>query len=1121
MMPAAALCTEPPAEGRTDGNEARILVVDDHPANLLAMEAALSDLREPLQQASSGREALALLERQDFAVILLDVQMPDLTGFDVAQRLRAQGRQTPIIFLTAGQADARQEAVGYDRGAVDFLVKPFDAAVLRAKVRTFLQLYRQREALERLTALHARDRLVAHQRIQALAAVSEKLSSWLDTDAVAQVVITEAHDVLGAKVSLAFLLSSLEASEAPSPQPLGAEGVLELAACRGVDSHWLSRLERVPLSSPLPIVQAVRTGEAIWIGDRTALLRAYPELDAEPPRGLERTEALVALPLGSRAEPFGVIVFCFDQPRSWDAAEREFFITLVGLFTSALARTRLISAERKAMHALAEQARSVRLMADVTTLLASSLDYEAALGRLTQRLVPALADWCAVDVLDERGRVVRITMHHSDPEKIALARDLEARYPADPDARHGVSNVLRTGQSEWMATIPDSLLAAAARDEEHLRLVRQLGLKSYMAVPIQARGRLLGALSLVYAESNREYSERDVRFVEELAARAALSLDNALLFKDQVDARQRLARQSGEALLVGDVGAALTGSETLREGLQRCAEALVRRLDAAFARIWTVDTRGKILELQASAGLYTHLDGPHARVPIGHLKIGRIARDGAPHLTNDVQGDPWVGDPEWARREGMVAFAGYPLVIEGKVIGVLALFARQRLADDTLSTLAAIADSIAVAIERGRSDERAREERDTLEVVNEVGRALAAELDREKLVQAVTDAATRLAGAAFGAFFYNVMDAAGESYMLYAVAGVAREEFSKFPMPRNTRVFAPTFAGEGIVRVDDIRQDPRYGHNAPHHGMPEGHLPVASYLAVPVVSRSGAVIGGLFFGHPAPGVFTERSQMLVSGVAAQAAIAMDNARLFSDAQRLIAQLDKSNKELDQFAYVASHDLKAPLRGIANLSQWLEEDLGDAISDENKQQLELMRSRVHRMEGLINGILEYSRAGRVRTKPELVAVQRLLSEVIELSAAPAGARIEVGAGMPALRTERVPLQQVFMNLIGNALKHAKRADPIVRVEVRDAGESFEFSISDNGPGIAPEFHERIWGIFQTLDPRDTVESTGIGLSVVRKIVENKGGRTWVESQEGHGAVFRFTWPKAEPGKVNDV
>ena len=176
-----------------------------------------------------------------------------------------------------------------------------------------------------------------------------------------------------------------------------------------------------------------------------------------------------------------------------------------------------------------------------------------------------------------------------------------------------------------------------------------------------------------------------------------------------------------------------------------------------------------------------------------------------------------------------------------------------------------------------------------LKTVLRVGQAVAAELDLEKAVQLVTDAATELTGAAFGSFFYNVLNDSGESYMLYTISGVPKEAFSKFPMPRNTKVFGPTFAGEGVVRSDDITKDPRYGKSAPHYGQPKGHLPVRSYLAVPVTSRSGEVIGGLFFGHPEVGKFLPEHEELVAGIAAYAAIAIDNARLYQAAQREIAR----------------------------------------------------------------------------------------------------------------------------------------------------------------------------------------------------------------------------------------
>jgi PAS domain S-box-containing protein len=187
--------------------------------------------------------------------------------------------------------------------------------------------------------------------------------------------------------------------------------------------------------------------------------------------------------------------------------------------------------------------------------------------------------------------------------------------------------------------------------------------------------------------------------------------------------------------------------------------------------------------------------------------------------------------------------------------------------------------------ERQRAEATLREQTEIIETVNRVGQTLAGELDVHKLVQAVTDAATDISNAQFGSFFYNVLDESGESYMLYTLSGVPREAFAHFPMPRNTDIFAPTFKGEGTVLIPDVKQDPRYGKNSPYYGMPEGHLPVTSYLAVPVVSRSGEVYGGLFFGHPEEGVFTERAARIIEGLAAQAAIAMDNARLFDAVQR--------------------------------------------------------------------------------------------------------------------------------------------------------------------------------------------------------------------------------------------
>ena len=230
--------------------------------------------------------------------------------------------------------------------------------------------------------------------------------------------------------------------------------------------------------------------------------------------------------------------------------------------------------------------------------------------------------------------------------------------------------------------------------------------------------------------------------------------------------------------------------------------------------------------------------------------------------------------------------------------------------------------------------------------------------------------------------------------------------------------------------------------------------------------------------------------------------------------QVAATLARTNAELDAFAYAASHDLRAPLRGIANLAQWIEEDLTSAgtLQGETREMLELMRTRMHRMEALIEGILQYSRAGRVNERPVPVDTARVVREVAELLGPPPRAQVILAEDMPTVLSPLAPLQQVFLNLIGNGFKYNDASEPRVWVEAEEAGDFFRFSVRDNGPGIPPEFHDRIWGIFQTLEARDKVEGTGIGLSLVKKHVETAGGRAWVESAVGNGATFHFLWPK---------
>ena len=232
-------------------------------------------------------------------------------------------------------------------------------------------------------------------------------------------------------------------------------------------------------------------------------------------------------------------------------------------------------------------------------------------------------------------------------------------------------------------------------------------------------------------------------------------------------------------------------------------------------------------------------------------------------------------------------------------------------------------------------------------------------------------------------------------------------------------------------------------------------------------------------------------------------------------KRLLRELQSANEELTSFAYVASHDLKAPLRAIGSLAHWISSDYADKFDDEGREQMSLLLSRVRRMDRLIDGILQYSRVGRIKETRSRVDLGELVAEVVDLLAPPPHVSVQVGP-LPTVHIERTRAQQLFQNLIGNAIQYMDKAEGRIEVDCRAENGEWHFRVSDNGPGIEPRHWERIFLMFQSLAPRDRTESTGIGLSLVKKIVEMYGGRVWVESKIHAGSTFHFALPKAALG-----
>ncbi|MDF3076395.1 MAG: domain S-box protein [Sphingobacteriaceae bacterium] len=412
------------------------------------------------------------------------------------------------------------------------------------------------------------------------------------------------------------------------------------------------------------------------------------------------------------------------------------------------------------------------------------------------------------------------------------------------------------------------------------------------------------------------------------------------------------------------------------------------------------------------------------------------------------------------------------------------------------------------------AEEQLQRYANSLKILNTIGRAISEDLDVQGILQKVTDATTKLTGAQFGAFFYNTVNEQGEALMLYTLSGAPREAFEKFGMPRNTAVFHATFSGQGIVRVDDITKDERYGKSAPHYGMPKGHLPVVSYLAVPVFSKDGTVIGGLFFGHQDAGIFTEEHEHLVNGVAAQAAVALDNAKLYEEIKVL-------NSKKDEFIGMASHELKTPVTSINGYLQILERSVPD--EDRNKSYIVKARQQVGKLSTLISDLLDVSKiqTGKLPfnyVQFDLVTTLKEVVDVMRQSNSSHTINLNLDPDELIIVADQQRIEQVVINLISNAVKYAPGSE-VVNVYAGIKGRTAKVSVQDFGIGIEKDQQDRIFSRFYRVESLAShMSGLGIGLYISHEIIARHNGKLWVASKPGEGSTFTFEIPVEQPSNI---
>jgi PAS domain S-box-containing protein len=626
-----------------------------------------------------------------------------------------------------------------------------------------------------------------------------------------------------------------------------------------------------------------------------------------------------------------------------------------------------------------------------------------------------------------------------------------------------------------------------------------------------------GASTYLFLEPRHTFATRNAEDLTALFAFMFIGGFISLLSENLIQARRRLEsslgslqRRARHAALAADVGAALTGSDSVRGALQQCADAVVRHLDAAFARIWTWDGDTNILELQASAGMYTGLDGAHSRVPIDDSsKIGWIATERRPHLTNDVVGDSRVSDREWAKREGMVAFAGYPLVVEERLVGVMAMFARSPFSDSDLVVLGSVADAIALGIERQRAEAALRAAYDQLDRRVEERTAELAEsntlLRQEIAEHQRAEEALRESEHRFTEFMQHLP---GIAFM--------KDIQGRYVWVNATveRVFHGTLQ-EYVGKTDDDMWPAATAAQLRENDQTVIRTRQTLHVTQVVPQDDGRHywLTTIF-----PILNEDGTPRMIAGVAIDITEQRRTATQLRELERVARQRERL-ADIGAITAQIVHDLGNPLAGLSMQAQLA---LHRARRDERQpvsvvlQPLERLVAEVRRLDERIKEFMEFSHEQRLELKR--VDLDLLLQEVVGIWQPVAAEReiclsVEMPDGGPSLTADDEKLRRVFDNLVKNAIEAIDRGPGYVAIQVTEpTPEAVCITVSDTGPGI-PETVQA-FRLFETTK----VNGSGLGLAVVKQIVLAHRGTIEFSRRAPHGTVFRIELPRGGPARA---